>query len=166
MTWSRLRLCFGSIAAGSFISVPTFHREQAVPKQKYDFDDAIINTENKIIHAMIASNIPGACCVINVNGQTVMKTGFGVSDVENLVPFTSKTSMRIASISKLITALITLRLTERGMLDLDEPLGGFLSSHEISLSHEGSKVENVTVRHLLNHTAGIRHYHTNNGGKL
>ena len=43
-----------------------------------------------------------------------MKACFGFSDVENCTPFTCKTSMRIASISKLITALMTVNLAQKG----------------------------------------------------
>ena len=160
MTWFRTRLCF--IAAGSFLTVPTCQdlKEEIVPpRQKIWYGKAITNTKKKIKQAMTVGNIPGACCVVTVDGETVMKAGFGFSDVENCTRFTSKTSMRIASISKVITALVTLRLAQEGKLDLDEPLGAFFSSHLITHGLQ----DGMTVRQLLNHTAGIRHYRMHDG---
>ena len=47
---------------------------------------------------------PGVCIAVSLDGKTVWSEGFGFADVENRVLCTSKTVMRIASISKPITA--------------------------------------------------------------
>ena len=50
------------------------------------------------------SGSPGLAISVSVNGETVWSEGFGYSDVENDVPCTPNTVMRIASISKPLTA--------------------------------------------------------------
>lgn len=45
--------------------------------------------------------------------------GFGYADLENRVPCTPETVMRIASISKPLTTAAAARLCEEGKLDLD-----------------------------------------------
>ena len=70
-----------------------------------------------------------------------MKAGFGFSDVENCTPFTCKTSMRIASISKLITVLMTVNLAQKGNVDLNENLVEFLKSNEIQLTMGDQEVD-------------------------
>lgn len=50
------------------------------------------------------SGSPGLAISVSVNGKTVWSEGFGYSDIENDVPCTPSTVMRIASISKPLTA--------------------------------------------------------------
>ena len=50
------------------------------------------------------SGSPGVCVAVSVDGKIVWSEGFGFADVENRVLCSSKTVMRIASISKPITA--------------------------------------------------------------
>lgn len=54
-----------------------------------------------------------------MNGDRVWSAGFGLADVEQMVPCTADTVMRIASISKSITATIAARLVQNGKLNLD-----------------------------------------------
>lgn len=51
--------------------------------------------------------IPGVSIAVSVDGKTVWSEGFGFADVENRVLCTSKTVMRIASISKPLTTTAT-----------------------------------------------------------
>lgn len=50
------------------------------------------------------SGSPGVCVAVSVDGKIVWSEGFGFADVENRVLCSSKTVMRIASISKPMTA--------------------------------------------------------------
>ena len=54
--------------------------------------------------------------------------GFGYSDVENRTLVTPNTVMRVASISKAITAAAVGRLVEEGKLDLDRPVSDLVES--------------------------------------
>ncbi|XP_058963954.2 serine beta-lactamase-like protein LACTB, mitochondrial [Pocillopora verrucosa] len=99
---------------------------------------------------------PGVCIAVSLDGKTVWSEGFGFADVENRVLCTSKTVMRIASISKPITATAVAKLWEEGKLDLDAPIQKYVASFP-EKSFRGSPVT-LTTRHLLSHLGGIRHY--------
>ena len=161
MTWFHVKkLLSPVIVAGSVIvrdvTQTNFENEAS---QSVNFEDIIDHTKEKIMQKMKMANIPGSCCVVHINGKPVMKAGFGFSNIENSTPFSCKTSMRIASISKLITALMTLHLVQEEKVDLNKNLVDFFKSHEIALSVDDGEIDCMTVKQLLNHTAGVRHYH-------
>jgi CubicO group peptidase (beta-lactamase class C family) len=67
------------------------------------------------------------------------------------------TSFRIASISKILTAVTVLKLVEQGELELDEPIVGLIAdSLGVSLADE--RARNITIRQLLSHTSGISNF--------
>lgn len=64
--------------------------------------------------------------------------------------------MRIASISKPLTAVGLLQLYQQHKVDLDVPVQTYLPDFPRK-RYQGEEVH-VTVRQLLSHLAGIRHY--------
>ena len=105
---------------------------------------------------MIEQGIPGAVVCVSVDGHEVWSEGIGLADVENDVSCSSHTVMRIASISKCLTAVAAMQLWEDGLLDLDEPVQSYVSEFP-QKTFEGKEVK-ITSRQLLCHMAGIRHY--------
>jgi CubicO group peptidase (beta-lactamase class C family) len=87
---------------------------------------------------------------------------YGWADLPGRVPVTAETRFGAASVTKVATALLVLRLRDRGLLDLDEPAMAKLRS--VRLLDTDGRPSAVTVRQLLTHTAGlpwgagIRHY--------
>ena len=146
------------LVAGSFLDASK--EKDVTLKQRnisVDFSKTVSSVSNKINRALVTSNLPGASVVVHVNGRPVVKMGAGFSDIENNTPFHSQTSMRIASISKLITSMITLRLYQQEKLDLDSSVAELLQSKNLNFLYQDT-VQDISVRQLLNHTAGIRHY--------
>lgn len=70
----------------------------------------------------VRNGVPGLSVGVSHNGRCVWEQGFGYADVEQLVPCKSDTVMRIASISKSVTAALAARLVQSGKLDLDAPI--------------------------------------------
>jgi D-alanyl-D-alanine carboxypeptidase len=64
---------------------------------------------------------------------------------------------RIASISKVITAIVVLQLVEAGQLGLDDPVGGRLADL-VGANVTDPRVDTITVRQLLSHTGGFASY--------
>ncbi len=64
---------------------------------------------------------------------------------------------RIASISKVITAIVVLQLVEGGQLGLDDPVGGRLAEL-VGATVTDPAVAGITVRQLLSHTSGFPEY--------
>lgn len=94
---------------------------------------------------------PGMSVAVVVEGKIAWAQGFGLDDVENEVPARADTVYRIASISKPMTATAVMQLVERGRVDLDDPIQKYLPS----FPHPEL---GITLRHLMTHTSGIRHY--------
>ena len=66
----------------------------------------------------------------------------------------NETLYRTASIGKPITAVAIMQLVERGVLNLDVPIQQYL--REFPKKEKGD----ITIRQLLSHTSGVRHYHS------
>uniref|UniRef100_A0A7I4YPQ0 Beta-lactamase domain-containing protein n=1 Tax=Haemonchus contortus TaxID=6289 RepID=A0A7I4YPQ0_HAECO len=111
---------------------------------------------NAIVRQMVIAGIPGLSIGVSVNGRIVWRQGFGFANLESGSRCTEDTVMRIASISKPLTAAITARLVQDGKLDLDKPIQTYLP--EFPNKKVDGKAVQITTRQLLSHTAGIRHY--------
>jgi serine beta-lactamase-like protein LACTB, mitochondrial len=112
--------------------------------EKAKFEDAVSKF-------MAASHAPGVSAAIVENGQLVWSEGFGMADLENSVPATSRTLYRLGSVSKPLTATAALQLWERGKIDLDAPVQKYCPAFP-------QKEWPITTRELLGHLGGIRHY--------
>ncbi len=112
---------------------------------------------DKFVRAQIAErHIPGAAVAIVKGGKIVKTKGYGLASVEFNVAATEKTVFEIGSVSKQITAAAIMLLVEDGKLELDEKISKYLANTP-------DEWKEVTVRHLLTHTSGIKSY-TNIGG--
>lgn len=102
--------------------------------------------------AATAGRIPGAVVVIVRNGQIVLKKGYGFSNLEarNLVD-PDKTLFRVASISKVFTALAAMQMVEAGKLDLNADVNTYLSGFKLEQSYPMP----VTIAHLMTHAGGF-----------
>ncbi len=92
----------------------------------------------------------GANVTIEDNKIGVINLSSGYSDLkkENSMPVNSK--MYIYSITKTFTAIRILQLVEQSAVNLDEPISKYIPALPFP--------KEVTIRRLLNHTAGIPNY--------
>jgi CubicO group peptidase (beta-lactamase class C family) len=100
--------------------------------------------------------IVGASVAIAKEGRLVFSKGFGMADKEIDEPATPKSLFRIASVSKLITAVAIMKLIEDEKLSIDQKVfgsDGILDSSPYR-NYKDTLYEEITVQHLLNHTAG------------
>lgn len=99
---------------------------------------------------------PGLSVAIACRGRIVLTEAFGWADIERREPLTPKHRMRIASVSKPITAAAVLLLAERGKLSLDQRVfgDGALLGTRYGRKPYDERVRAITVEHLLSHTAG------------
>ncbi|MDG1419052.1 MAG: serine hydrolase [Maricaulis sp.] len=101
------------------------------------------------------------------SGSDVHVTSAGYRDIENAVPFTADTLVRIASMSKPVTAVAVMMLVEDGLLTLETPVGDILPAFAAtqvvttpSADADGNftttpQTGAMTVRHLMTHTSGL-----------
>lgn len=96
--------------------------------------------------------IPGAAVAIVKDGKVMVKKGYGYADKEKKIPIDpNKTVFRIASVSKALTATALMQLVEKGQIELDGDVDGYLD--EVQFDNPFSQP--VTIKHLLTHTTGF-----------
>ncbi len=88
--------------------------------------------------------------LVAVEGEIILKKGYGLKDRELKVPSTPQTIFRIASLTKQFTAVAVMQLWERGKISLDDPVSRFFPDYP--------RGEEITIHHLLTHTSGIPDY--------
>lgn len=83
------------------------------------------------------------------HGEPVFTRAFGMASRQWSIPNTCDTRLRVASVSKMFTAVAVLQLVEREQVRLGDALVGFVKDHMPQLDPR------VTVYHALTMTAGI-----------
>lgn len=100
--------------------------------------------------------IVGASVAVVNKGELVYAKGFGLADTSSGVTVEPEHLFRIASVSKLITAVTVLKMEEFGLLSLDDRVFGpdGILSDSTFLGYRDNSVEKITIRHLLEHSGG------------
>src|SRR5687768_10681897 len=96
---------------------------------------------------------PGCAAAVSLNGDVVFEKAFGLADLELNVPNTPQTIFESGSVAKQFTAAALVLLQQAGKLSLDDPV----KKHIPELPDYGAP---LTIRHLLNHTSGLRDWGT------
>jgi CubicO group peptidase (beta-lactamase class C family) len=92
---------------------------------------------------------PGCAAAVSLNGETVFEKAFGLADLEHDVANTPQTIFESGSVAKQFTAAAMVLLQQDGKLSLDDPVRKYIPE----LPDYGVP---LTIRHLLNHTSGLR----------
>lgn len=111
---------------------------------------------DRIISELMAKwDIPGGAVSVVKDGRLVLARGYGLADVECNVAVEPDSLFRIGSISKPITAAAILNLVEEGLLELDAKAFAIIDHLQPpSGSSIDPRIQDVTIRQLLQHTAG------------
>lgn len=97
--------------------------------------------------------LPGLVIGIVHDQEPVWVKAYGHASLDPPVPMSEDSIFRIASHSKLFTAITVMRARDAGKLRLDDPVTEYLPWFDIRNRHPEARP--VTVRHLLTHTAGL-----------
>lgn len=105
-------------------------------------------------------NIPGVGISVYQHGKHLHTYCAGFANVEEQIPFTDKTMFNLYSATKVSTCTAGLRLVERGLLGLDDPVEKYLPemAHVKVLRENGeaTPAENkMLVKHLFSMSAGF-----------
>ncbi|MGK5012005.1 serine hydrolase [Janthinobacterium sp. MDB2-8] len=103
-----------------------------------------------VAQRMATQRLPGVTIGFS-QGDVEWVKGYGYADLENRVPATARSSYRLASVTKPMTAVAVLQLVEQGKIDLDAPVQAYVPYFPV-------KAFPVTVRQLLGHLGGIDAY--------
>ncbi len=103
----------------------------------------------EIFAAYQHANTPGCAVGVEVPGHDTWTAAYGMADLEHGVANTPATVFEAGSVSKQFTAAAVLLLVERGQVSLDDSIRKYFP--EIPEYQRP-----ITVKHLLNHTSGLR----------
>lgn len=109
-------------------------------------------------------DIPGLSIGLVRNDSIIYTNGYGVRNIEDKYLVTENTIFHTASISKLFTAVATMKLIEEELISIDSKLVDILPE----LKYEDNRVDYITIKDLLNHTSGlpdISNYHWGNNNQ-
>jgi CubicO group peptidase (beta-lactamase class C family) len=99
-------------------------------------------------------HVPGVSVAFINGGKVEWARGYGLTSADGGTPVNAATLFQAASISKHVAALVALHLVDAGKLSLDEDVNLKLRTWKVP-ENEFTKTEKVTLRRLLNHSAGL-----------
>ena len=100
---------------------------------------------------IVELNLPGLSVAVGASSEIVWAEGFGWADIDNRVPVKPETRFRIGHASKALTSAAVGLLLEKSRLRLDEEIQTYVPAYP-------KKAWRVTLRQLMGHVAGVRHY--------
>ncbi|ETI70888.1 serine hydrolase domain-containing protein [Neobacillus vireti] len=109
-----------------------------------------INICERMEHYIVA----GLSIALIDKGQINMTAGFGVLEAGTTNIVNSNSIFNACSISKFVTSMLVMKLTEQGVFDLDEDVNNRLSSWKVP-ENEFTQKNKVTLRRLLSHQSGV-----------
>jgi CubicO group peptidase (beta-lactamase class C family) len=92
---------------------------------------------------------PGCAVGVSLNGESVFERAFGLAEMEFNIPNSAQTIFESGSVAKQFTAAALVLLQQDGKLNIDDPVRKYIPE----LPDYGKP---LTIRHMLNHTAGLR----------
>ena len=106
------------------------------------------DVEKEITEMMNVYRVPGLSVAIVKDRKIILCRGFGLSNIEKNIPFDQNTVGRLASATKFLTGLAVLRMAEKGVINLNDPLKKYVSDIP-------KDWQEIPLWRLMNHTSGI-----------
>lgn len=140
--------------------------KKAMPLEVWNANDTIpqhgkTSSDLKPLDDLLAdfireNQIPGATLAISKDGKLVYDRSFGFSEIESKTEMQPGSMMRIASISKPVTATAVLQLVDQKKLKLNDRVFEILSHKPMRRKKiEDDRLNEVTIKQLLQHTGGF-----------
>lgn len=94
----------------------------------------------------------GAVLTIAKEGEIIYQLNYGYADKKAEEPVTDETYFRLASVTKMVTAIHVMQLVEQGLLDLDADISDYFG---YTIRNPHYKKTPITLRQLMSHTSSI-----------
>lgn len=99
--------------------------------------------------------IVGSSVALIERGRVVQRAHVGLRDQKTGAAVDDNTIFHWASITKTFTGIAILRLRDEGRLTLDDPIVKYVPEFR-KVHNPFGPIEQITIRHLLSHSAGLR----------
>jgi CubicO group peptidase (beta-lactamase class C family) len=104
---------------------------------------------DKIFERYNRTDSPGCVAGATIDGTPVFTGSYGMADLEHGIALAPESVLEPGSIAKQFTAAAVLLLVQQGKLSLDDPVRKYIPE----VPDYGTP---ITIRHLINHTSGLR----------
>jgi CubicO group peptidase (beta-lactamase class C family) len=121
-------------------------------KRAFDLHDSLSDRIEAMINPYVEHHVFDGSVLIAKNGKIIFNRGFGLASKEWKVPNSADSKYGIGSITKSITAILTMQLVEQKKLSLSDTIDRFLPNIP------KQKARRITIHHLLSHTSGLPNY--------
>lgn len=112
--------------------------QPGIKLRNQDFSEEIIELQ-KYFH------IPGLAVIVQNGNQTIYENYLGYADVKRTLPMNESTTIPMASLTKIFTSILIMKLVEEGKLSLNEPVSKYVTNDNIP--------DSIKVGHVLSHTS-------------
>jgi CubicO group peptidase (beta-lactamase class C family) len=140
-------LISAAFVIGGISSAAGNELQRPIPNTRFD------RVKEMILKEIEEGTIPSASVAVAEGGKIIWLESFGWADMENEIKATPYTPYPVASITKTLTATGIMLLAERGAIDIHRAVEEYVSPLKLTAYRGNSR--DVTVKHLLNHTAGL-----------
>ncbi len=138
-----------------------FEQNLEVKRSLNGFNDKV---DSIVIHKMNEYNIPGLSIGLVRNDSVIYARGYGIRNIKENNPVSEHTIFHTASVSKLFTSSAIVKLTNDGLLSLDDKLYKVIPE----LQFNDERIKKISIKDLLNHTSGlpdVGNYHWENNNQ-
>ena len=142
---ARVYFRFASLLAIAAIAAAQGAPQPAQSKIVSDLDSFVVAQTQRW-------KVPGVAIAVVQNGQVIYSHGYGLRDVKDNLPVTSRTIFAIGSISKSFTALSMGMLNDAGKLDWDKPVRQYIPDFQM---YDPVASERMTPHDLISHRVGM-----------
>jgi CubicO group peptidase (beta-lactamase class C family) len=111
----------------------------------------VVDVEALMARFLADSNVVGVSVGVEQASDVIVRGGWGLADRGTGRQATAETVYRLGSSSKQFTAALVMKLVERGVVGLDDPV-------DRHLPQMPRKWLGITIRQLLNHTSGVPNF--------
>jgi len=158
-TDSRMRAMTGRAGAAVMILIASASLIAQAPSPHHLAADPDVQGAERLFSAwlegqMLDRGLPGVAVGVVADQDLVWTAGFGFADVNAKAPMTPATKFRMASHSKLFTAIAIMQLREQGKLRLDDPVAKYLPWFKGKPA--GDDDGPITIEQLLSHSSGLQ----------
>jgi CubicO group peptidase (beta-lactamase class C family) len=156
-----------SVLAAAPVASRSAQREggllRATPEAVGISSDRLQNATAVLRQSVADRVIAGGVAAVARRGKLVYLQPFGLQSLETRSPMTERSLFRIYSMTKAVTAVAVMMLSDEGKLALADPASKYLPEFKNVMVQDGGTgaprrpSREITVRDLLLHTSGLSH---------
>lgn len=147
-------ICF---AAGCSQTAPARNPAGVDHQVPDELEDLFSETRQSIRDFMAERGWPGVAIAVSDRERVLWSETFGMTERDTGAVVTPATVFSVGSITKTVTATAVMLAVQDELVDLDTPITAYLPEFTVNSSFEDRPEQRITLRHLLDHTAGFTH---------